>query len=290
MVGNVWWQLYFLLLLLLQVGDQLVSVDGKSLVGVNQFQAAQVLNLTGPEVEITVGRDPEPGEDQVFQIIQQTNSTTEEDTQDSREESPKSMNDLMLTEDGKKLFCFDLEKVNVSVSAVQAEEKPEEDNPPTTLAGVKKLSENMSICDVNDLLEDDAEELDKVSDEEEEGSPSNEPIETAETEDDPSEGGKNLVKTSVIVLNQENIPTSSELAGPACCPYKDKYESLLGRLERSENLVRQLSNNLKTVRSQLLSRDQTIQLYVENVEQLINQVHTEIYILTDNFIFNIFNL
>ena len=154
---------------------------------------------------------------------------------------------------------------------MEAEQKPEEDNVPLTLAGVKKLSENISICDVNDLLEDDDEEQDKVSGEEE--SPSNEPKEAEETEDDPS--GKNLAKTSVIVLNQENIPTSSKLAGPACCPYKDKYESLLARLERSDNLVRQLSTNLKTVRSQLLSRDKTIQLYVENVDQLINQVNRE---------------
>ena len=251
------------------------------MVGVNQFQAAEVLNLTGGEVEITVGRDPEPGDDQVLQIIQQTNSTTEEETQDNQEESPgKSMNEMMLTDDGKKLFCFDLEKVNVSVSAAQSEEKPEEDKVPWTLAGVKKLSENMSICDVNDLLEDedDAEELDKVSDGEEK--PSNGLKETDQTEDEPS--GKNLVKTSVIVLNQENIP-------PSCCPFKNKYESLLERLERSDNLVRQLSSNLKTVTSQLLGRDQTIQLYVENVDQLINQVYRETRLVKIILFSNIFN-
>ena len=221
-------------------------------------------------MEITVGRDPQPGDDQVLQIIQQTNSTTEEETQDIQEESPgKSTNEMTLTDEGKKLFCFDLEKVNLSVSVVQPEEKSEEDKVPWTLAGVKKLSENMSICDVNDLLEDEdeAEELDKVSDGEE--NPSNEPKETDQTEDDSS--GKNVVKTSVIVLNQENIPPSSEVAAP-CCPYRNKYESLLERLERSDNLVRQLSSNLKTVTSQLLGRDQTIQLYVENVDQLIKQV------------------
>ena len=77
--------------------------------GVNQFQAAEILHLTGGEVEITVGRDPKPGDDQVFQIIQQTNSKTEEEAQDSPEESPrKSNNEMMLTDDGKKLLCFDL--------------------------------------------------------------------------------------------------------------------------------------------------------------------------------------
>ena len=140
------------------------------------------------------------------------------------------------------------------------------------MAGVKKLSETISICDVNDLLEDedDAEELDKLSDGTE--SPSNEPKKNEETEDDTS--GKNLVKTTVIVLNHENIQSSTDV--PAlCCQYRNKYESLLVRLERSDNLVRQLSSNLKTVRSQLLSRDQSIQLYVENVDQLIKQVCTE---------------
>ena len=242
--------------------------------GVNQFQAAEVLNLTGPEVEMTVGRDPEPGEDQVFQIIQQTNSAIEEQTPDSQEESPRnSINDLMPTDDGKKLFCLDLEEVNVSMSAAQADQKPEEDNLPSTLAleGVQKLSENISICDVNDLLEDDAEELDKASDEEGgQERPSDEPQETKDPGKDSNR--KNLVKTSVIMPDQENIPTISQLAGSDCCPYKNKYESLLERLEKSDNLARQLSSNLKTVRSELLSRDQTIQLYVENVEKLINKV------------------
>ena len=154
--------------------------------GVNQFQAAEILNLTGGEVEITVGRDPQPGEDQVFQIIQQTNSMAEEEAQDSQDESPrKSINELMLTDDGKKLFCFDLEKVNASVSNAQPEQKPEEDNVPQfTLEGVKKLSENPSIYDVNDLLDDEveAEESGKVSEEE--------PKKADETEDDPRE--KNL--------------------------------------------------------------------------------------------------
>ena len=204
--------------------------------GVNQFQAAEILNLTGGEVEITVGRDPQPGEDQVFQIIQQTNSTAEE--------------------------------VNASVSTAHPEQKPEEDNvSQLTLEGGKKLSENPSIYDVNDLLDDEveAEESGKVSDGEEELKKAD------ETEDDPRE--INLLKTSVNGLDQESIPpTSSEQEAP-CCPYKTKYETLLGRLEKSDNLVRQLSSNLKAVKSQLLCRDQTIQLYVENVDQLINQVH-----------------
>ena len=203
--------------------------------GVNQFQAAEVLNLTGGEVEITVGRDPQPGEDQVFQIIQQTNSTAEE--------------------------------VNASVSTAHPEQKPEEDNVSQfTLEGGKKLSENPSIYDVNDLLDDEveAEESGKVSDGEEE------PKKADETKDDPRE--KNLFQTSANGLYQESIPpTSSEQEAP-CCPYKTKYETLLGRLEKSDNLVRQLSSNLKAVKSQLLCRDQTIQLYVENVDQLINQV------------------
>ena len=203
--------------------------------GVNQFQAAEILNLTGGEVEITVGRDPQPGEDQVFQIIQQTNSTAEE--------------------------------VNASVSTAHPEQKPEEDNvSQLTLEGGKKLSENPSIYDVNDLLDDEveAEESGKVSDGEEELKKAD------ETEDDPRE--INLLKTSVNGLDQESIPpTSSEQEAP-CCPYKTKYETLLGRLEKSDNLVRQLSSNLKAVKSQLLCRDQTIQLYVENVDQLINQV------------------
>ena len=50
---------------IVQVGDQLVSVDGTSLVGVTQDQAAEVLKGVGDEVCLVVARNPHPDADQV---------------------------------------------------------------------------------------------------------------------------------------------------------------------------------------------------------------------------------
>merc|ERR1719318_361360 len=56
----------------IQVNDQIISVDGSCLVGVTQAFAATVLRNTAGLVQLVMGRDEEPGESEVAQLIKQS--------------------------------------------------------------------------------------------------------------------------------------------------------------------------------------------------------------------------
>ena len=56
----------------IQVNDQIIEVDGKSLVGVTQAYAASVLRNTSGVIKFIVGRDKDPENSEVAQLIRQS--------------------------------------------------------------------------------------------------------------------------------------------------------------------------------------------------------------------------
>ena len=119
-------------------------------------------------------------------------------------------------------------------------------------------SQDMSILNVDDLMEDQEEET-KVIDSKTITLPSTAVVPC------PNETLTEEVKLTEI------IPVE---VGGGCCGYKAKYEKMLEQQSKTEEQLRQVHTNLKMVTEQMVAREKMMQSYMETVSQLCNLVST----------------
>jgi len=248
----------------MKVNDQILSVDGSSLVGVTQEFAASVLRNTSGLVEFVVGRDREPGDSEVAQLIKQC---VEADIEEIEDEDSLGIED---TCSESFIFAgvsnFD-EQGEPCFTPLPEARKPELDTGTDEgKAWLENFSKFLHGDERSDGLENCASGKIPSFEDEVEG------VDVGWTEDGdaikfPLEDSVN----SLIIVQPKD-----EIMDHSCCEHEKNYKNLLQKYNESQDTIGQLKRNLSIVTEQLVSRDQLYSTHMSRLKEVFSQLEKQL--------------
>jgi len=254
----------------IQVNDQIISVDGSCLVGVTQAFAATVLRNTAGLVQFVVGREKEPGESEVAQLIRESVQAEEEEEEHAQADMEEDSSEVL------SVSASSSAEGELSISCELREEEDSEEVCRDTLAGYEHPGEmrdalgNESTDNVNNY--GDVDVLNESS------SPDiNAEQKGVDSSESPEE---DVADTSMLNLSQPGEKSAVRDAKPdepeECCPYKEKYKALLSKYEEAQDSMGQMTRNMSIVSEQLLSREQLFSSHMARLREVFSQLEEEL--------------